>query len=738
MGYNYSTNEYLELVDDLVDDYNLPKNIIYSLLRYVKPIYRSDMENKYSAPMPWIGLYIGSASLVCILAMVADLLHGLRSRKLWFPCKYFRMNAAFLAIIFVAMKLLVDRSGVIPGDVDQAGKLGSMAFMCIMMANLLPCLATMGSNELLTNIIALGVLVITLVVNVSIQLATRVVSYKEDVPIIQIISPKYADVQSLGITKNRNTMLSTVYVTMLLVLLVIHVCSSLAILKSKKVIESKYEQRHNRALEDIQRGLLTVEKLQMHVTNHWIMAESGSPQFITACFPTTSASGVICAFITVLHTLTMSWIIKAGLMKDYNSDYSWSMLVILIVQSVGVVIGTVAPLSRCFAILSFKVSFKIIAKHFNVFEVESYWTHKLYVWKHASIQTLKRLTISFCIEFQEGIVVVCKIISLIPFSLMIFVLYCLKSVVFSSSEQNKDLRAYALQLEDEMELAERTLQRLSKSVKQLIKKGEKSQPNNLMKLILERSYGFQGVKCFDHIDHDVPSKVEYQDCWSLPVVTLTAIAVSLPKIEKKEVDSLLKSVREGLVYVTLVEENLNATHDYVTIQQAAETLWQEVDVHHKWLGYKLKDHAFQDIRAGQIVEWFGDTARNIVYTEDISKDDSISMSVCANSMYRISKTILLTFQTDIDDKVNQKNIFDNLSSMIADIMSACLTNLPQVIITKCHTSVIEKSEASVQYAAQLLGETTQIIKTLQDRGIPSMNPGDLSFIDKWRAYLGDP
>ncbi|XP_076911201.1 uncharacterized protein LOC143569097 [Bidens hawaiensis] len=597
----------------------------------------------------------------------------------------------------------------------------------------------MGSNELLTHIIALGVLVITLVVNVLIQIATGVVSYKEDAPVIQIISPKYADVQSMGITTNRNTMLSTIYMTMLLVLLVIHVCSCLAILKSKKIIESKYERRHDSALKDIQGELLTVEKLQMHVTNHWIMAESGSPQFIISCFPTTSASGVICAFITILHTLTMSWIIKAGLMKDYNSDYSWSMIVILIVQSIGVVIGTISPLSRCFAILSFKVSFKIISKHLNVFEVESYWTSKLYVWKHASVQTLKKLTISFCIEFQEGVVVVCKIISLIPFSLMIFVLYCLKWAVFSSSEQNKDLCAYALQLEDEMELAERTLERLSKSVKQMIKKGEKSQPNNLMKLILERSScGFQGVKCFDHIDHDVPSKVEYQDCWSLPVVTLTAIAVSLPKIEKKEVDSLLKSVREGLVYVTLVEEILNATHDYVTIQEAAQTLWQEVDVHHKWLGYKLKDHAFQDTRAAQIVEWFGDTARNIVYTEDITKDDCISMSICANSMYRISKTIMLTFQTDIDDNVNQKNLFDNLSSMIADIMAACLTNLPQVIITKCHTSVIEKRETTVQYAAQLLGETTQIIKTLQDRGIPSMNPGDLSFIDKWRAHLRDP
>ncbi|KAF5795106.1 hypothetical protein HanXRQr2_Chr08g0335821 [Helianthus annuus] len=74
------------------------------------------------------------------------------------------------------MKLHADLNNSMPGVVDQAAKLGSMAFMCTMMANLLPFLAAMESKELLTNIIALGVLVITLVVNVSIQLETGVVT----------------------------------------------------------------------------------------------------------------------------------------------------------------------------------------------------------------------------------------------------------------------------------------------------------------------------------------------------------------------------------------------------------------------------------------------------------------------------------------------------------------------------------------------------------------------------------
>ncbi|KAF5795186.1 hypothetical protein HanXRQr2_Chr08g0336711 [Helianthus annuus] len=110
--------------------------------------------------MVWIGIYIAIPSLFCILPMVADLLHGFKNKKLWFPCKYFTLNAASLTVIAVAMKLPVDLNNSMAGVVGQAAKFGSMAFMCTMMANLLPSLATMDIKELRSNVIALAVLVI--------------------------------------------------------------------------------------------------------------------------------------------------------------------------------------------------------------------------------------------------------------------------------------------------------------------------------------------------------------------------------------------------------------------------------------------------------------------------------------------------------------------------------------------------------------------------------------------------
>ncbi|XP_076956599.1 uncharacterized protein LOC143631861 [Bidens hawaiensis] len=672
--------------------------------------------------MVLIGIYIALASLCCILAMVADLLHGLRSRKLWFPCKFFTINAASLTVIAVAMKLPVDLSASMPGVVDQVSKLGSVAFMCTMMANLLPCLATMDNNAMLANIIALGVMVITLVVNVCIQIQTGVVActyckvplMKEDEYHIpkMVASGKYPDTLDV-ICGVPYSIIAAIYVTMLLLLLIIHVSSSLAILKSKEIIESKYQEGHVRASRFLQQStgeLLTVDTLRQHVKNYWIMAGSGSPQFLITCPPTTTASGVICALTALLHTLTIRWL-------DFStyrcgSAYKGTTQLILDVQYIGVLVGSVAPLSRCFASLSF---------------------------------------------YKEGVVAVCKIIALNSFFFTMCVLYILqclkclsKSTCCSSGKEddNLDESSYVLQLEEENELAKRTPKGLSKSLDQLIQNSEKKHPENLMKLINTKSTeGFQGLKMFDknndHVQCSPTSKVIYRDCWSLAVVTLATIAVTLPEIKKVEVASLLKSVREGLDYVTLVEKNLNATPDCVSSQKAAEWLWQEVDASssHIWLGIKLKDIASQVTTSDciedpmmQIVDLFLKEAKIKISKSRVgSKDgDSEFTSICAISMARITETI-------IKDSEN-KSFDESISSRIADIMAACLTNLPQVIAMKCHTSAIENREACVKGAAEILGETSELIKSLQDpsRRVSGINPDNMPFIDKWHACMSEP
>ncbi|KAJ0569971.1 hypothetical protein HanRHA438_Chr05g0220391 [Helianthus annuus] len=133
----------------------------------------------------------------------------------------------------------------------------------------------------------------------------------------------------------------------------------------------------------------------------------------------------------------------------------------------------------------------------------------------------------------------------------------------------------------------------------------------------------------------------------------------------------------------------------------------------------------------QVVNLFLDEAKIKIKKGLGSQDDEREfMSVCMNSM------------SGAGDKDSNERLFDELSSIIADVMAACLTNLPQVIAKKCHTSVIE---ASVEAAAILLGETKEIIKTLLESPLHDkwnvysrMSTNDLPSINKWRAHLNEP
>ncbi|KAD4888174.1 hypothetical protein E3N88_20247 [Mikania micrantha] len=520
------------------------------------------------------------ASLLCTLAMVADLVHGIRNKKLWFPCKFFTLNAASLAVIAVAIKLPMDLNNLMPGHMDQDVKIGSLAFMCTMMANLLPSLATMDNKELLTNIIALGVLVTTLVVNVCIQIKTGLLSlHKYEDKLFETSSDGKDQSTNMYVYAHRYGIAATFYLGMLLMLLIIYACSSIAILKSKQILDSKYKGCHETTLKNLESvGSLTVEKLKHHVRSHWIMAGTSSPQFVTVCFATTSASGVICVCSAALAVLLVH--LTIGYLRDYKSDYKWSTLVIFITQFIGVILGTIAPLVRCFANLSFDLSNKWKWNHMNVFKVESYWTQKLCDWKHSIIpfsissrkskiiiQKLASVILSVCVEFQKIVVVACKMIALIPI-----------------------LHVAPLHLEDHL------------------------------------------------------------NCWSLTLVTLTTIAVSLPTIPQEVIDGLLSSVSEGLVYVTLVEETFNARQEYVSMQKAAKVLWLQVEVYHKWLGNELMELAPQVKTAIQILECFRDAAENMTSEVESSK-------ICANSMYHTTKAILYSYHATIDMVSKQELYF---------------------------------------------------------------------------------
>ncbi|GJX34454.1 hypothetical protein Tco_0246011 [Tanacetum coccineum] len=707
--------------------------------------------NKESGPMVWIGIYIAIASLVCTLAMAADLFHGLRNKKFWFPCKYFTLNAASITVITVAMKLPVDLTSELPGNMDQTAKLGSLAFMCTIMVNLMPSLASMDNKTLLANVVGLSILVITVIVNVLIQIQTGIID-----DIFPSHSSRYISILDCA-------MVAYIYAAMILLLLIIMISSSLIIPTSKEILEFKYQATNKTSSNDQQQTQMSlVEKLRQHVRRFWVMAETGSPQFVMASSPLSTASGVICVFVLLMQTLVMYEFLYGDhvhpygyefkSVSAYGSVYKRSTLFIVVTQSIGVVVGNIAPMFRCFSVLSFKLVTRWDRSRFMAIKVEKNWTQKLYEWKQYQIPILlsSRRSRIVLYNLKKVLVVLCKVIWLIPIVVLKLFFYCsyrlklLKTKLFipaidsRTGEIHEDLSEYVLQIHDEMELAERTLKGISNSMNSFILKAEKVQNIDLLKL-LETSTSFDGVEKFDTVQIQPLHSVKLVNSWSLAIVTLTCIDVALRRIPKDVVENLVKSVGDGLSYTHLVEESLNVSSEYVNIRKAIINLWHEVENNCKWLKNTLSKNDFEGKTTLEILNWFAGKSKAIVIKINKSFNGKMMEKVpeeliAANSMYRIAQTILLRDQSNTEP-LSIEQLFAHLNGMIADILSACLTNIPRVITMKCHESMIEKREASVKVAAKLLGKTTKILERLETLELPSMDDDKMAYIDEWRLHF---
>nr|GMC80287.1 ATP-dependent RNA helicase [Ipomoea batatas] len=106
--------------------------------------------------------------------------------------------------------------------------------------------------------------------------------------------------------------------------------------------------------------------------------------------------------------------------------------------------------------------------------------------------------------------------------------------------------------------------------------------------------------------------------------------------------------------------------------------------------------------------------------------------LAANSMYKITRTILLYYE---DGECQAEELFRKLIFMIANILAACLTNLPHMIYTKCISRAIDERIESVQDAAIIFGETEDILKLFEECKLSSAGPSQPLCIDEWREWI---
>ncbi|KAL0417118.1 UNVERIFIED_CONTAM: hypothetical protein Slati_3543700 [Sesamum latifolium] len=711
------------------------------------------VERQLEAPMPWIGMYVAGASLVCTLAMAADAFHGFLSKKYWFPSKHFALNATSLTLLAVAMKLPVDLTTRMYAVTDRLAKVSSLVFLSTAMANFLTSLGSMSDNDVLMNVTALGILVITVTANVCIQV----------IQVHAYLSGRLAFVEEI------------LAIIAMLVLLVMVSSSALMIPSTKRYLEKKYHEMHKSALneEQVDMGRVTNEKLRVLIKKYWVMAETSSPQFVIARSVTCTASGAVSFLIAlILVEAQIRMGMEFSILNNYYSSYGWSTKWIMITQTIGVIVGTIAPAARWFIAIWFRSSNNGSKAIKGAFTVEGYWTQKMVEWKQRSLSVkirhikfrkvvhcLRGLVLKFCIFAQFLVVLASKLVLLVSICITTPTILCLNyvrqlrqrrvsdsgssrhhKVTGSTANSEVDIRRYVMLLEGEVELPTESLENICKEVDKVIQKGQKKKPKHLLKFLCKSS-DFRGVTEFDSRRVLSLHSQDLPYCWSLAVVTLTSIALALPNVEKQKSNHLLNSVTEGLRFMKLIDKTLHKKGDLANIRTAADVVWVGVELYHKWQDKDLHETSLKGKNAEEILHELSGKAQKTVLEFKRGARDCLMKNplnwppkvIAANSMYRISRTVLLTHRAENDE--TDEELFEQLSIMIADIMAACLTNLPQVITIRCHRNAIEEREKSVCKAALLLGETEEILALLQQRELPILDPDRAAYIEEWRALM---
>ncbi|KAG6405987.1 hypothetical protein SASPL_133583 [Salvia splendens] len=181
-----------------------------------------------------------------------------RARKLWFPSRFFSLNATFLTLLSVALKLPVDLTTNMTATTDRLAKIRSLALMSTAIANFVPSLGSMTDPDILINAAALTILILTVVADVCIQI-----------------------VGTRSVLDHRALLPEEI---LMLILLLVLLSTSLMPLTAKKCLETKYLESSHREdeEEEEEEEAAAIDKLKKLVKKYWVMAETSSSQFVIA------------------------------------------------------------------------------------------------------------------------------------------------------------------------------------------------------------------------------------------------------------------------------------------------------------------------------------------------------------------------------------------------------------------------------------------------------------------------
>lgn len=304
---------------------------------------------------------------------------------------------------------------------------------------------------------------------------------------------------------------------------------------------------------------------------------------------------------------------------------------------------------------------------------------------------------------------------------------------FWRNESNAYLTEFAMKFDDHVELNNETLKFIVKSVNRYIEKAEKKQPHHFLSL-LRRSTSFDGV-----LDFALDDSTEIVNSWSLQIISLVCIAISLPTISSDDSLELLMSVEEGIEYTYLVDETLDTWVNSVDILRVCKTMWRLVTVHRSCMGISLPSRTHRGRRPAEIIQEFMVKAQHIIsrFYDEEDEWEVLEDKIVAESMFRVANTILVNWSTTDIDHADEDRLFSRLRGMISEIFAASLNNLPRLVMLKFTEDSHKDREGCVRSAATLVGNLKDTLHNIQGRQLPRIRFDKTTSILEWRSYPGN-
>ncbi|KAK9081282.1 hypothetical protein Syun_030645 [Stephania yunnanensis] len=317
------------------------------------PFNATKDNGNYSAPVPMIGLYIAGATSVCLLLIVYDLIHAYRSRRSWIPCRFSTLNSFTLTVLGVVTKIPVDLTTPMPNGHEQLAKLCGTIILFIFMVLFLPSIGNMETSSRLANVASMTLIVITIVVNICLQIGTGLIfKFVAEHVIIFVLML---------------LLLSMMWSSML------EVDSMFKVLVSTYKIDLKDEKSRG---GNMIRGIM----------NYCVYSHSREPELVRCKLSHHPTMGLLCAIcLVVLLEATfraLDWK-KLAFSGQNASDYKWSMWFVVGTQIVTITIGCASIGFKCL----------VLGSQMKPFRFE--------VWKHVDFLLYQR-TRSFVPYFQNS------------------------------------------------------------------------------------------------------------------------------------------------------------------------------------------------------------------------------------------------------------------------------------------------------------------------------------------------